>query len=94
MRPQMKTKHAASREWPHYSLGRAEVQNLEASDLLALSADELVRRSAVGGLQHRIATAKTFHALQQTQVMLEQAVRSIQRARSTFAPLGFTQTPF
>lgn len=93
----MKEKHAAkTKGWSHRALHRAAAETWEASDLLALSADELVVASAKRSNRGRekISTVRTHQALQQTRSMLEQAARAIQRARTTFAPLGLTSSPF
>lgn len=78
--------------WPHHSLQRAAALTWEASDLLALTADQLAQRAQVR--PHRFAAVRTHQALQQTRSMLEQAAHAIQRARSTFGPLGLTRAPF
>lgn len=82
--------------WPHHSLHKAAAQTLEASDLLAMSADRLIASSLTesAGRRGRSTTVRTHHALQQTRHMLEQAAQAMQRAKVTFAPLGLTRSPF
>ena len=91
----MKSKRAREFSgWPRHSLRKAEVSTLEASDLLAMSADQLLTDSLRRWSRNRVTTVRTHQALEQTRFMLEQAAAAIQRARVTFAPLGLTRSPF
>lgn len=89
-------KQRASPSWKHHPLHKATAETLEASDLLAMSADRLVTDSARrgAGMREQAATTRTHAALQQTRSMLEDTAQALQRARSTFAPLGLTRAPF
>ena len=93
----MKDKHAAkTKGWSHRALHRAAAETWEASDRLALSADELIVASAKRSTRRRekVSTVRTHQALQQTRSMLEQAALAMQRARTAFAPVGLTSSPF
>lgn len=95
----MKVKNKLKRppaNWPHHSLHKAAARTLEASDLVALSSDQLAFESARRGASRRgrVTTARTRQALAATQSMLEEAASAIQRARHVFAPLSATRSPF